>query len=67
MALNKRYELVETDVLNGVCKALKYAKELLDKPTDTEFRVEAKEWVNRAYLAIEQNRKQCNVRPASEE
>lgn len=67
MALNPKYELIETEVLNGVCRNLRYAMEMLDKPTDPEFRVSAKEWVNRAYLAIEQNKKQCNVRPAEED
>lgn len=60
MALNKRYELIETDVLNEVCEALREAKRMTE---DKHLKL----LVVTAHNNIQKNRKQCNVRPASEE
>ena len=60
MALNPKYELIETDVLNEVCEVLRQAK-LMTEDRHLQLLVVT------AHNNIQKNRKQCNVRPMEDD
>ena len=60
MTTKNKYELLETDVLNEVCEALRQAKRMTE---DKHLQL----LVVTAHNNIQKNRKQCNVRPMEDD